>query len=82
MEIKKQEVVGYQFFQHRVKGEGFFISCFQKKGDPTSNIESSFRKENKKAFWTLVSKKQEEIIAPWLANPEDYDIFQDSKKGN
>jgi len=90
--VEKQEVLGYQFYPHRVKGEGFFISCFQKEGetDSSESLQSkrhkSYKKANKKkrgqfdkkkSFWTKLSKNQRTLVDPWLEEAERFDVFED-----
>lgn len=51
---------GYRFWPDKVKGEGFFLACFQKKeGEP----ETTFRAKKKPE---LLSKKEIEIIEKWV----------------
>lgn len=51
---------GYRFWPDKVKGEGFFLACFQKKDGGT---ETSIRVKNKP---DLPNKKEMEMIAPWV----------------
>jgi NOL1/NOP2/sun family putative RNA methylase len=51
---------GYRFWPDKVKGEGFFLACFQKKeGEEESVIKSKKRPE-------LVSKKEIEFVERWV----------------
>ena len=79
IEIVQQNVYGYQFFPHRVKGEGFFISAFQKgrSNQPSKKTVSLGKKHN--PYWTKVSKKQYSIAKPFLNNPENFNLFQNPK---
>jgi NOL1/NOP2/fmu family ribosome biogenesis protein len=54
---------GYRFWPDKVKGEGFFISCFRKK---EGNNENSGRV---KAKAEPVTKKEAEIVKKWINNP-------------
>ncbi|MCB9310264.1 MAG: hypothetical protein H6567_09415 [Lewinellaceae bacterium] len=38
-EIKKQDVYGYRFLPHKVKGEGFFLAVLRKKRNHIDNIK-------------------------------------------
>lgn len=63
---------GYQFFPHRVKGEGFYLACFRKVSGGTGkgkylSVSSGLKKMN---------KKQQELIAPWLDAPDSFDYFE------
>jgi len=51
---------GYRFWPDKVKGEGFFLACFKKKGDEHTAIH---RVKNKP---DLPNKKEMEMIAPWV----------------
>ncbi|MEQ1675647.1 MAG: RsmF rRNA methyltransferase first C-terminal domain-containing protein, partial [Chitinophagaceae bacterium] len=51
---------GYRFWPDKVKGEGFFLSCFQKKeGDTETSIRGKSKPE-------LAGKKEMELIAHWV----------------
>ncbi len=51
---------GYRFWPDKVKGEGFFLACFQKK---EGKEESYVRVKEKPG---LVTKKEMELIEPWV----------------
>lgn len=63
--IQKSGILGYRFFPHRVKGEGFFTSVVRK-----TSIEAEIRMKNKHSF-TSPSKKTMEQIPSWLLTPEE-----------
>lgn len=68
---------GYQFYPHRVRGEGFYITCFKKtKG-------SDFQPDKNPAFakWKSLPKQSVPIIRDWLQHPDDFAFFQ-NEKGN
>lgn len=66
----KDDVVGYRFFPHRVKGEGFFISAMRKlNGGNPLKIKS--RQRLKPA-----PKKTVQAIQPWVLSPESYYYFE------
>nr|WP_236065498.1 RNA methyltransferase [Niastella soli] len=52
---------GYRFFPYKVKGEGFFISCFRKQEGGRGTI-----KPPKKSLLQKASKNETAIIQPWL----------------
>ena len=64
-EVRKEKVIGYQFFPHRVKGEGFFISVMKKLATEES------RKTKIKNPFAAPSKKITEELKTWITDPED-----------
>jgi 16S rRNA C967 or C1407 C5-methylase (RsmB/RsmF family)/NOL1/NOP2/fmu family ribosome biogenesis protein len=69
-EVRMERVIGYRFFPHRVKGEGFFISVMRKQ-EP----QNPFRFKIKKSL-TVPSKKVEEVVQWWLSQPDKIKFFQ------
>jgi 16S rRNA C967 or C1407 C5-methylase (RsmB/RsmF family)/NOL1/NOP2/fmu family ribosome biogenesis protein len=69
-EISKQDVIGYRFFPHRVRGEGFFISVMRKK---TST--HTLRLKIKKSL-TQATKKSAAAVQSWVHNPESFEFLQ------
>jgi 16S rRNA C967 or C1407 C5-methylase (RsmB/RsmF family)/NOL1/NOP2/fmu family ribosome biogenesis protein len=67
--IKKENVIGYQCYPHRVKGEGFFISAFKKKEE--ENPSSISTKQN----FQRAGKKTVEKIQDWFGNTADYSFL-------
>ena len=55
---------GYRFWPDKVKGEGFFIACFQKKDGET---DSSYRAKNKPE---QTNKKEIELLEKWVSNED------------
>lgn len=54
----------YRFYPHKVKGEGFFLSCFRKKDDGRPNQPA----------WNRTSsndKPVRSILSPYLSNPDE-----------
>lgn len=68
---KKHAAFGYRFFPDKIKGEGFFITCFRKiYGD-------AFRyKQPKKIKVERVSRKEETIIRPWLKKDASIQLWK------
>jgi 16S rRNA C967 or C1407 C5-methylase (RsmB/RsmF family)/NOL1/NOP2/fmu family ribosome biogenesis protein len=62
--VSKKGNKGYRFWPDKVKGEGFFLACFQKK---EGEGEAVVRYKNKPA---LLSKKELETVAKWV-NTDD-----------
>lgn len=67
---------GYQFYPHRVQGEGFYISCFRKKAGQLNTL-----KARPFAHLTPLSSKLISSVYAWLQAPESFQIFED-KQGN
>jgi len=61
-EIERDGFYGYQFYPHKVKGEGFFISVLQKK-----DAEDEIQTRSKKSF-DYASKKITEQLSSWMRN--------------
>jgi len=59
---------GYRFYPRKVRGEGFFIACFQKK-DASSEIR--FHHER----LPVANKKDQEIIKKWISNDENISVI-------
>ena len=62
-------VYGYQFYPHKVQGEGFFLSVFKNKTSEKPSLASA------KLALTKLPKKQVEIASKWLKNPSDFEFF-------
>ncbi|MCB0527476.1 MAG: rRNA cytosine-C5-methyltransferase [Saprospiraceae bacterium] len=63
---------GYQFFPHRVRGEGFFLAAFRKRTEPAHRhtVAASFRSLQ------ALPKKALPGLSPWLRQPEHLRFFQ------
>ena len=58
---EKEHCFGYRFYPDKVKGEGFFLSCFRKiKPEPEKKYKSSKP--------GLLSTKEKAVIKPWIKN--------------
>lgn len=57
----KHRAYGYRFFPYKIKGEGFFISCFRKQEGSTGTV-----KPPKKSLLQKASKNEISVIQPWL----------------
>lgn len=69
--VQQNNVKGYRFFPHRVKGEGFFISAIRKKeGTPQLRLYS------KKKDSEPLNKKSTAILKEWITNPTDTNFYQ------
>lgn len=73
----------YHCYPHRVKGEGFFISCLQKKSESAPLAVSSKSKgkkphkkqHNARPSLEPASRKQVQELSKWLQNPEDFAFY-------
>ena len=66
----KNKAKGYRFYPDKIKGEGLFLACFRKK---TSSKEPKFRT----AKLGRASKKEEDILQPWLRS-NDMELIKDN----
>lgn len=65
--------LGYQFYPHRLKGEGFYLACFRKEGAPLSQERK--KKNNFKSPLQKIAKKEKSIIQPWIKAEQDFTAF-------
>lgn len=56
---------GYRFYPDQVKGEGFFIACFRKKG-------SAAAPKKNRAHLSLLAPREAARITPWLKKDGEY----------
>jgi 16S rRNA C967 or C1407 C5-methylase (RsmB/RsmF family)/NOL1/NOP2/fmu family ribosome biogenesis protein len=61
--------MGYQFYPHRTKGEGFYLAIFKKtRGE---------RQEPKgKIKFNRVPQKKVDLLKKWLAKPENFEFYE------
>jgi 16S rRNA C967 or C1407 C5-methylase (RsmB/RsmF family)/NOL1/NOP2/fmu family ribosome biogenesis protein len=69
---EKHSVPGYRFYPDKIKGEGFFIACFQ-QGNPV-NEYYEYQKLTSAASKNILS-----IAEPFLENFQDY-VLRDQKE--
>jgi len=62
-EILGEKSVGYQFYPHKVKGEGFFISALQKTNE-TQNVK--IHQKNIAVSLPALDKKSIPVFKPWI----------------
>jgi 16S rRNA C967 or C1407 C5-methylase (RsmB/RsmF family)/NOL1/NOP2/fmu family ribosome biogenesis protein len=65
------DLYGYRFWPHRVKGEGFFLSCFQKAAGGAFHPQ-----KNKKNNTEALTKNEAAIVQPWLQPPIALHLFK------
>ena len=63
VEISEGKSFGYQFFPHKIKGEGFFISVMQKEAEFTSDIKQKNSRDN---TLNAVDKKSMSFFGEWI----------------
>ncbi|NJN41236.1 MAG: rRNA methyltransferase [Flammeovirgaceae bacterium] len=62
--VTKDSVIGYRFFPHKIKGEGFFISVCRKK---VSENDPMLKPTGKNSFSSIVPG----VAKDWVLNPEE-----------
>jgi 16S rRNA C967 or C1407 C5-methylase (RsmB/RsmF family)/NOL1/NOP2/fmu family ribosome biogenesis protein len=64
---------GFQFYPHKVKGEGFFCAVFKQKSEVVSNLSLP----KKPTFKNLIPlpKAQVETMADWVENADEFEFF-------
>lgn len=67
----KHKTYGYRFFPNKVKGEGFFISCFRKEEGAGNTVRPPKRSLLQKA-----SKNELAIIQPWLKQDHSIQLWK------
>ncbi|MEM9847485.1 MAG: RsmB/NOP family class I SAM-dependent RNA methyltransferase, partial [Bacteroidota bacterium] len=66
----------YQFFPHRTKGEGFFLSCLRNTGHHSAKSPKR-RKHAPKTSFEKITKSTSSLLPAFVAQHEDYDFLQD-----
>ena len=67
----KHQAPGYRFFPDKIKGEGFFISCFRKEEGGHATIRPP-----KKSLLQKASKHETAIIQPWLNSNKPVQLWK------
>lgn len=70
-EVTKDKTIGYHFYPHKTKGEGFFISVIKKL---SSSGETRFGKDHK--VFTYPQKKIAEQASQWFMHNGDLTVTQ------
>lgn len=71
--VDDEDFYGYRFIFHKTKGEGLFMSCMRKKGEPSAKVKIKVPKK-KIQQTAFLAKKDTVDIHKWLKSPEDYDF--------
>ena len=61
----------YRFYPHKLKGEGFTISCIQKAGASENQHETKI----KKSKLTLASANDKRAVQKWISNPDNFEFI-------
>ena len=69
--VNDNKLYTYRFFPHKLKGEGFTISCIQKAGASENQPEARV----KRAKVTLVSANDRGVVQKWISNPENFEFI-------
>lgn len=84
--VEKQNIANekplysYHFYPHKVKGEGFFISCLKKKAlSPTPSPKGEGRRSEKKRYdkLQLLPEKEKTLFKKWVSEFEQYEYYID-----
>lgn len=67
---------GYQFYPHKIKGEGFYIACLKK----INNSEKIWR-VHKRYKLNLCDKKTSKILSDFIVNESEFLFFQNREEG-
>ncbi len=72
IKVTENDCVGYQFFPHKTKSEGFFVSIMQKKGDLIAfNTTAATPK-----YLQKISKIEEESLHQYVENAHEYSFYK------
>ena len=66
---------GYQFYPHRVRGEGFYMACFRKAGN---RIDAAGNTRQMAPGFKPAPDKTAAQLAPWLKDPAGLKILEDA----
>lgn len=69
-EVSKDKTIGYRFYPHRVKGEGFFLSVMR-KNEGTEPMRIKLKQK-----LTRPPKKYIQNLSEWIKNSEAFEFFQ------
>ncbi len=83
VEKEKAGAFGYQFYPHRVKGEGFFLAVFKLKSDKNMagrhpdkiGTAGGVSTKNISVPFQKLPRKQIDIASKWIHNADNFDFF-------
>ncbi len=61
--------MGYQFYPHRLEGEGFYLAVFRK-------IRGEKQEARGKIKFNRVSQKKVDLLKKWLATPDNFEFYE------
>lgn len=64
-----EKSIGYQFFPHKVKGEGFYLAIFKKTRGDNQEAKGKIKLNR-------VSQKKVEVLKKWLKTPENFEFYE------
>ncbi len=83
--VKDQQLFSYHFYPHKVKGEGFFVTCLKKALSPSlpnqvrdklsPKGEGKHSKLKKHVNFQLLQEKEKNILKNWIKNFEQYEFY-------
>jgi NOL1/NOP2/sun family putative RNA methylase len=68
----ENDIYGYQFYPHKTKGEGFYMSVFKKEGEHSEKSN----KKNKKDQKLAAGKDEIKLISSLITSPEEYNYIK------
>lgn len=68
--IKKGRIIGYRFYPHRLRGEGFFMAVMRKSGG-----EAAIKMRPKTSFLSL-PKKISDSLKHWIQDPSQFTMIR------
>lgn len=68
-----EKSLGYQFYPHKLKGEGFFLACLKKKRGEAFSMRL---KSDKIGDWQPLKSKETSDLASWLKQPNELAFYQ------
>lgn len=78
-EISKDNTFGYQCYPHKVRGEGFFFSVFQKNGALSNQKDITNAPNTTQRDLTPLTAKETDTLIHWIKAPETLLFY---RKGN
>ena len=64
-----EKAFGYQFFSHKVDGEGFYLAIFRK-------VRGDKQEARGKIKFNRVSQKKLELLKKWLKEPDNFEFYE------
>lgn len=59
-------VGGYRFYPDKLAGEGFFLACLRKPGDPAGGEASGRQSRGRRPAVPVMAPREQKIWAPWI----------------